>query len=48
LKAFYQGLQENENKLVVMQDLNSLQYAVLTVLVCGIAGKICKNYSTVG
>jgi len=42
------GLRENENKIAVMRDLNSLRYAVLTVLVCSIAGKICKKYGIEG
>jgi len=48
LKVFYAGLQEDENKLAVMQDLNSMRYAVSTVLACGIVGKICKKYGIVG
>jgi len=48
LKVFYARLQENKNKIVVMRDLNSLQYVVLTDLACGIAGKICKKYCIAG
>jgi len=43
LKVFYAGLLENANVIAVMWDLNSLQYAVLTVLACGIAEKSVKS-----
>jgi len=36
-------LRESENKIAVMRDLSYLQYAVLTVLACVIAGDSCKK-----
>jgi len=47
-RIFYAGLRENENKIAVMWDLSSLRCAILAVLACGIAGKICKKYGIAG
>jgi len=47
-RFFYVRLQEHVKKIAVMRDLNPLRYAVLTVLACGIVGKICKKYGIAG